>query len=160
MQGHAITSRVDRVDTLENGYKVVIDYKTGKPSLSGLCANPLRSPQLPLYAMALPFDVDAVAFYQIHRSAVQYVGLGNEASTESDSPSKIVEGFHLLKSPGALVKYQFPGTWEDTRQYWSQSINGMIANIATGHCPNEFNYPSQLAFYEHLDTILRPGEQQ
>jgi hypothetical protein len=46
--------RVDRVDELEDGCRVLVDYKTGRPRPDRWFEERPREPQLPLYALACP----------------------------------------------------------------------------------------------------------
>lgn len=50
-----IRARVDRVDQVEQG-KIIIDYKTGKPSLSACLGERPDEPQLPIYSLLLKAD--------------------------------------------------------------------------------------------------------
>ena len=48
-----IKTKIDRVDELEDGSRVVLDYKTGSSlKADDLLCEPLLEPQLPIYAIA------------------------------------------------------------------------------------------------------------
>lgn len=77
--------RVDRVDILDDGGRVVIDYKSGRAVTPGqwFAARPAGT-QLGLYTLALGADaaspaVRAVAFGQMKAGAVKVVGLAADA---------------------------------------------------------------------------------
>ncbi|MHB8474498.1 MAG: PD-(D/E)XK nuclease family protein [Gammaproteobacteria bacterium] len=64
----------DRVDALDDGTHVVIDYKTGTPKLSQWLGDRPDEPQLPLYAM-IQENLSAVAFAQIRKEDMQFLGV-------------------------------------------------------------------------------------
>jgi RecB family exonuclease len=60
--GVRLKVRVDRVDELESGGRVILDYKTGLlPSKAWEGTRP-DEPQLPIYAATLPENLTAIAF--------------------------------------------------------------------------------------------------
>jgi len=66
--------RVDRIDTLNDGSELVIDYKTGRTRILDWLDERPTEPQLPLYALAVP-GVQSIAFAEINRDTVTYRGL-------------------------------------------------------------------------------------
>lgn len=66
--------RVDRVDQLPDGERVVIDYKSGRTSLSDWLGERPSQPQLPLYGLAT--EVAAVAFAQVRTRDCKMQGIG------------------------------------------------------------------------------------
>ncbi len=68
----------DRVDELEGGARVVIDYKTGTPKLSQWFGDRPDEPQIPLYALAQK-NVAAVAFAQLRKDDTRFLGIASEA---------------------------------------------------------------------------------
>lgn len=64
----------DRVDEIEGGARVVIDYKTGTPKLGQWFGDQPDEPQLPLYALTQN-NVAAVAFAQIRRTDTRFLGI-------------------------------------------------------------------------------------
>ncbi|NOQ51641.1 MAG: hypothetical protein GQ578_05430 [Desulfuromonadaceae bacterium] len=75
-----IKTKVDRIDELAAGHRVILDYKTGsslKPE--DLFREPLLEPQLPIYAVAEKgTEADAVAFAQVRRGDCKLLGVVRE----------------------------------------------------------------------------------
>ena len=59
--------RLDRVDALEDGRRVIIDYKGGQASINAWAGDRPDEPQMPLYAVTHPEPVAAVAFARLKR---------------------------------------------------------------------------------------------
>ncbi|WP_051234974.1 PD-(D/E)XK nuclease family protein [Marinimicrobium agarilyticum] len=76
-QGLTLTLFIDRIDELENGERLLIDYKTGADlnARQWLGERP-EEPQLPLYTVTDPESVHGVAFAQLNPKALQWIGLG------------------------------------------------------------------------------------
>jgi ATP-dependent helicase/nuclease subunit B len=70
--------RVDRVDRLEDGRDVIIDYKTGQPSPSSWSGDRPDEPQLPLYAVNRQGQVAAVLFAQVRAGDAGFKGYAAE----------------------------------------------------------------------------------
>jgi ATP-dependent helicase/nuclease subunit B len=65
--GIPMNVRIDRVDRLQDGRLIVIDYKTGKCSANGWKVPRMESPQLPIYALFLSMGAaDDIAFAYVH----------------------------------------------------------------------------------------------
>jgi ATP-dependent helicase/nuclease subunit B len=70
--------RADRIDKLDNGGLVVIDYKSGKVNRDNLDTERPREPQLLVYAETLRGQVDGVYFASLRREAQQAAGYGRK----------------------------------------------------------------------------------
>ena len=70
IEGLSFTTKLDRMDQLENGDKLIIDYKTGQSALSQITGEVIEQAQLPIYAISN--EVDGVAFSQINASECVY----------------------------------------------------------------------------------------
>jgi len=66
--------RVDRVDRLEDGRHVIIDYKSGQPSPNSWFGERPDEPQLPLYAVSHPGPLGAVLFGQLRAGETVFKG--------------------------------------------------------------------------------------
>ncbi|MDM5147284.1 PD-(D/E)XK nuclease family protein [Candidatus Persebacteraceae bacterium Df01] len=108
--GLNIKIRLDRVDALDNGQLVVIDYKTGTPKSTQVWEEPLREPQLPLYAL-LDEQIVTIAFAQVHHSRVRYITVGA-----------------LLTKDGKADK----SLWADRKQYWQKTLEQLANDFMAG----------------------------
>lgn len=76
--GVTVTIKPDRIDALEDGGRMVIDYKTGKPKLGQWFGDRPDEPQLPLYSLAQQ-NTTAVAFAQIRKDDTCFLGIAHAA---------------------------------------------------------------------------------
>ena len=73
--GLAFQSRIDRMDELEAGGHVLVDYKTGNVGNPKQWHGPrLDDPQLPLYAVAAPEELAAVVFAKLKPGEMRFMG--------------------------------------------------------------------------------------
>ncbi len=76
--GLALTTRLDRVDELDDGRKIIIDYKIHAPSPGAMLGDRPDEPQLPLYLVTSEPDAAAVAFAQIRPGNMHFTALARE----------------------------------------------------------------------------------
>jgi RecB family exonuclease len=73
--GMQFKSRIDRMDKLERGGHVLIDYKTGGMMTPRQWEGPRPDdPQLPLYAVAAPEELAAVTFAKLRPGEMRFMG--------------------------------------------------------------------------------------
>jgi probable DNA repair protein len=111
--------RIDRVDRLSDGGRVLIDYKTGRVSLDWRGERP-DNPQLPVYALLRPESLVAVAYGMVNAGDCGFVAEYSRPAVFKPSrrrPSSM-EGMADFPSLIAL---------------WSQRIEGIAAEFAAGH---------------------------
>jgi ATP-dependent helicase/nuclease subunit B len=78
--GLEFSARIDRIDRLEGGGHALIDYKTGgNPGTRHWEGPRPDDPQLPLYAAAVPGDLDAVAFAKVKTGEMKFIGWARAA---------------------------------------------------------------------------------
>src|SRR5690606_9900956 len=77
--GIQVDLRIDRIDQLTNEQRILIDYKTGTPTVKSLLGNRPDEPQLPLYAVSQTQPVAALAFAQISPKTMTWLGTGELA---------------------------------------------------------------------------------
>jgi probable DNA repair protein len=110
----------DRVDELEGGARVVIDYKTGTPKLDQWFGDRPDEPQLPIYALAQN-NVAAVAFAQLRKDDARFLGIAAEAGLAPD-----VEPVTDIKEAAAL------GSWKALLAEWRRVIDALGEAFRTG----------------------------
>ena len=87
--GLNLSLKVDRVDRLSTGQRIVIDYKSSAgQSATDWSQSPLKSPQLPCYSQVIA-DVETVAIGQVSMNEPGYLTLGADIGLDdADKKSK------------------------------------------------------------------------
>jgi probable DNA repair protein len=106
--------KIDRIDELDKGKFLVIDYKTGNVSKGDLMKDRLTEPQLPLYALKTK-NVEALAFAKIKPGECKFTGF----MSESD-----------ISIPG--IDTQKDKTWEDILRQWDTKLNILAKEFMEG----------------------------
>ncbi|MFP4667270.1 MAG: PD-(D/E)XK nuclease family protein [Desulfobacterales bacterium] len=76
--GIRISASADRIDRLDDGRLVIIDYKTGDISAGDWFAERLTEPQLPLYSLAVGKDRLAGVFLgRVKKNEAGYIGIAS-----------------------------------------------------------------------------------
>ncbi len=70
-----LRGKLDRVDELEDGRRIVIDYKSSAEPASAWLGERPDAPQLPLYLVATEPDAVAIAFAQVKAGAMKFAAL-------------------------------------------------------------------------------------
>jgi ATP-dependent helicase/nuclease subunit B len=83
--GLRLRLRVDRIDRLENGHVLLIDYKSGSQSRNKLKGARPKEPQLLVYAASSSDPVDGIFFAEMKANEVRAVGVSREKQFESRS---------------------------------------------------------------------------
>jgi ATP-dependent helicase/nuclease subunit B len=75
-----ILLRVDRVDQLPDGSRLIIDYKSGQCTVQDWLGDRPAKPQLLLYGLTERETVSAMAFAQVRAHDCRFVGMGQVAA--------------------------------------------------------------------------------
>jgi len=122
-----IRTKIDRIDELEDGRRVVLDYKTGsdlKPE--DLVREPLLEPQLPIYAIAEQGqEADGVAFAQVRRGDCRLLGLVREPGLLGKV--KTLENYPLAAERGIQ---NWPQLLDDWRRQLEQLAGDYVDGVA------------------------------
>lgn len=86
-----LSLRCDRIDRLQNGRLVILDYKTGAPK-NFLTNNEPRDPQLVVYAAATRGDIDGLGIYQVNTRGVAVDGAG-PALTDTEDWTEVLDAW-------------------------------------------------------------------
>lgn len=132
LEAQAITSiggltlrlQPDRIDRLDNGALVVIDYKTGRVSHADWLGERPAAPQLPLYATMLSAQsetVHAIVFAQIRAERIRPVSL-SAAPLALDDAKPVDEVMTSTGRPG----------WDGLLADWRERLERLAAGYLAG----------------------------
>lgn len=106
--------RPDRIDVLENGDRLLLDYKTGAASLAWQ-ADPLLEPQLPFYAISSPWPISALVIAQVTAKGQKMLGLAAE-----------------MIECGPLGQILPAADWSEQCHRWYEQIQGLAIDYLAG----------------------------
>lgn len=106
--------RLDRVDTIAEGKKLVIDYKTGEVSAKSWLEERLTEPQLPLYAVA--HAAEGALFASLKVGKMGFVGIVKERSEAFDRV-QVLEGGK---------------DWASQRAKWREQLEALAEEYQSG----------------------------
>jgi len=132
INGLQFNLRLDRLDTLGGPgaiapQELVIDYKTGQPTISDWLQTRIREPQLPLYAL-FQQNAHAIAFGQVRTSDCKWKGCG-----ELQQP---IDG---IKAVADTQKDSPFGTWSDLIDHWQQGLELLAGEYRNGVATLQFD---------------------
>ncbi|MFV8817284.1 PD-(D/E)XK nuclease family protein [Haliea sp. E17] len=121
--GTTLRLRVDRVDLLADGSRVVFDYKSGRCNVSDWSGERPREPQLPLYSIAT--GAAAIAFAQVRARDCKIAGVG------------AVEGVPgISQDAGKLAGNDNPEFgWSDLTGQWHTRLEQLLEEFLAGAAP-------------------------
>jgi probable DNA repair protein len=133
--------RADRVDRLEDGERVILDYKTGECSPSDWEGPRPDDPQLPIYAVTADFPVAGVFFGRLKTGKVGFQGLARSGG--------IVPG---VKVPGSQPPLG------DTIGGWRDVLDRLGGDFRAGRAAVDPKDRGTTCRYCALPTLCRIGQ--
>jgi ATP-dependent helicase/nuclease subunit B len=126
-----LTTRLDRVDELDDGRRIIIDYKTKAPSVATMLGDRPEEPQLPLYLVTAEPEAMAVAFAQIKAGDMCFVAVGRD--------SDLLPGGKALSESRYRERYS---SWEGLVAAWRITLERIAAGFISGNAEiNPRKYP-------------------
>ena len=139
---------IDRIDALDDGRLVLIDYKTGNVSAAQWFGERPDEPQLPLYSMAVEGELAAVCFGQIRAGEIKFKGVSAE---EGLLPA--------VKSWEKLGQTKFEDSWQQVLANWRSGIERLGESFRQGNAEvDPKRYPGSCEYCD-LTALCRINEQ-
>ena len=145
--GVRVRLKIDRIDELADGRRVVIDYKTGEVRASQWFGERPEEPQLPLYSMAVGGDVAGLLFAQVKAG-----GMGFKGVIEDEG---LVAGVKPWKK---LQQTREVNSWLEVLLRWRATMKGLGGAFRNGDARvDPKRYPATCAYCE-LTPLCRINE--
>lgn len=143
----SLRTRVDRIDELANGGRVILDYKTGRVDVQAwLDARP-DDPQLPLYAVGNPERLAAVSYACLKPGEMRFAGLAEREGVAAGVPAYAGRKNLPLETPD----------WAALLAGWQRNLTALAEEYAVGDArvaPKR----DDTCKYCHLSTLCRIHE--
>lgn len=156
IEGIGVRLVVDRIDELEDGRRVILDYKTGaNVSQASWGEERISEPQLPIYAAMLAQAAKsapaAVAFAKVRLEESGFVGIAAEAGL-------LPKVAGIADSPARRL---FPNqsTWIELMIHWQERIAAIAREIRAGEAAVGFASEKDLEYCEVM-PLLRLAERR
>jgi probable DNA repair protein len=154
IEGIAVKLVVDRVDQLEDGRCVIIDYKTGSVvSHASWAAARITEPQLPIYAQLTGETVAAVAFARVRLDEPGFVGIA-----VADGILPDVGGLDSKAGRRIFAADEFPD-WPSMLALWQERIAAIAREVKAGEAAVRFAKEADLAYCD-VRPLLRLAERR
>lgn len=141
LDGLGVRLRIDRVDRLGDGGRVIIDYKTGNPSVNPLGGERLTEPQLALYALAVGEPLTTLGYGVINGRQTKFTGL-------STAPE-------ILEGSQPAEKFSLPDTWTKILEIWRNKLNLLAKEVKNGEASLVFYSTQALQYGGELEPLNR-----
>lgn len=145
--GLLLRLRPDRIDRLEDGSRLVIDYKTGARRPAPWRDGRPDEPQLLLYALTQP-DVAGLAYARLRAGGVGFDGL---AANGNVAPG--------IKDYAAVRETKTAANWDGLMGRWRGELETVAGELRRGLASVTPKHPRQSCRDCHLHAVCRIREQ-
>lgn len=144
-----LSGKIDRMDEMNGGGTLLIDYKTGQTGKNGWWPDErLGDVQLPAYAVSLEPKPAALMFARLRPEAMSFDGL---AEVDPGIPGVEVIG-EIKRQPFKEIE-----SWQDLLKGWQTGLDTLAANFVHGKAEVDPRSPA-VCRYCHLHSLCRINE--
>lgn len=143
----SLTLRVDRIDELENGKKLIIDYKSGRThEINHWFGDRPEEPQLPLYILLDPENTIGISFAQLYPGEYGFKGVSHYALD--------IDGIKLISE----IKKTTALSWSEQITQWEQTLIKLSNEFHQGYAAVDPKNPPQTCVWCALKPLCRVNE--
>lgn len=135
-----LSIRIDRIDALPNGKKLIIDYKTGNSDIGKWFSDRPEEPQLPLYALMDIANTAGITFAQ--------VATGNSGFKGVSQYSTDIKGIKPIAA------------WSEQIASWQTTLTQLSDHFYQGIATVDPKEPAQTCQWCALNPLCRINEEQ
>jgi probable DNA repair protein len=148
--GLKLTGKIDRIDELEDGGSVILDYKTGDAGKNAWAPEArLADVQLPAYAASLQPRPVAIAFARLRPDKMGFDGL---AEVEAGIP-----GVSVIGQIKGRSRFRGLASWPSLVDDWRDHLESLAADFRAGRSEVDPR-DNQVCKYCHLHALCRINE--
>lgn len=130
--GVEFSARLDRIDELADGRRVIIDYKSGQAGVNAWGGERPREPQLPLYAITCSEPLAALAFARLRRGkGFGFEGLAEAAEILPGTPAFERDKRAKRLSAATAPDGAMPG-WGELLIHWRRVLENLADEFRRG----------------------------
>jgi len=141
---------VDRIDRLDDGRQIIIDYKTGATiDIRNWAEQRITEPQLPIYAALVNDEVAAVVFAKVLLDKPAFAGVADEKD--------ILPGVQGIGDDKQKIfdPAEFPD-WIAVVTHWRERLHAVAKEVKQGQAGVVFADESALQYCEVLPLLRLP----
>ena len=129
LAGLSLKFKIDRVDQLDDGSLVLLDYKTGSPTpLGQWMERRPEAPQLPLYAIAQTDPIEVIAFAHVINGQTGFRGISNETDFHHTASGELkvtpLEHHRSIKTTTS--------DWDTLIDHWRENLSALAVDFLQG----------------------------
>ena len=150
IEGIRVKVVVDRIDRLDDGRQIIIDYKTGAAiDTRNWAEQRISEPQLPIYAALVNDEVAAVVFAKVLLDKPAFAGIADEGD--------ILPGVHGIADARQKIfaPAEFPD-WIAVITHWRERLHAVAREIRAGQAGVMFADEKALRYCEVLPLLRLP----
>ncbi len=139
--------QVDRIDQLADGRQLIVDYKTGNPSINDWLGERPNDPQLPIYCITDKAKYQGLLFAKINTTGLAYKGIA-DSETEIDGVVPIAK----------LKQEQFETDWQSQQTAWQQVLTELAQQFHEGKAQVDPKEGAKTCQFCELHPLCRIAE--